>query len=243
MRDWAAAASRQGSAAAACPPGWAAASPRATAAGHRRRRRTGCCPGRASADGRRRRGRDGRSSGHRARPAKPDGRRPANRDAAAPCWGPADADAWCRRRAAAVRGARHPWYGRPGRRGRRLPARPSAPRHAPRRPPPRCHGRSPAWRPGRAWGPDGRRPAAWAGPKGPVRVPRATWARSAPPLPGRWWDDAAGSVARSSPGDGVQSVRRWARSRRAPERRCRSTPRGHHGAAGPPGPRRCWTRI
>jgi hypothetical protein len=245
MRDWAAAASRQGSAAAACPPGWAAASPRATAGSRRRRRRTGCYRDRAPADGRRP-GRDGPWSVHPAhpgRPVRPDGRRPANRDAAEPSRGPAGADACRARRAAAERGARLPGCGLPGRRGRRPPARPSEPRRAARRRPPRCRGRSPAWRPGRARGPDGRRPAAWAGPKrGPVRGPRATSARWAPRQPERhWWDDAAGSDARSS-GYGVRPERSK-RSRRAPERYCRSTPRGHHGAAGPRGPRRCWTLI
>ena len=244
MRDWAGAASRRGSAAAACPPGWAGACPQATAGARcHRRRRTGCYPGRAEPDAERLR--PGRDDRHRERPAHRDVRRPANRDAAEPCRGPgaADGSRWGRPEAAGP-DARHRAHALPERYGLRLPVRPSTPKRAPQRPPPRCRGRSPAWPRGRARGPDGRGPSAWGERSGPAWEParRATrwWARcSGPGVP----DGAAVQAGRSSmPG------RKWVRSgrwvpglRTRPERR--RWPQGHHAVAGPPGPRRCWMRI
>jgi hypothetical protein len=240
MRDWAAAASMRDWAAAACRPGWAGASPRGSDVQPHRKHRTGCCPGHAEPDADRRR--QDRADWCRERPAHRDDRRPASRAAAGPCWGPgaADGSRWGRRQVAGP-GARRRAHAPPERCGLPLPAPPSARRRAPLRPPPRCHGRSPAWPRDRARGPDGRGPSAWGERSGPAWAPakRARWAfRSVPGGP----DGAAAQAGRwSVPGRWLRSGR-WVPQRRAPRKRNRSL-RGHHAVAGPPGPRRCWTRI
>jgi len=248
MRDSAGAALKPGSAAAACRPGWAGACPRDWAAERHRRRRTGCYPGRApAAAGNRPRDRDDQ---RRAHPEHRDDQRPANRDAGEPCRGPGAADGWrWGRPAAAQPGARRHAHAPPEHYGLPSPARPSTPRRAPRRPPPRCREHWPAWPPGRARGPDGRGPSAWDARPDPgpgLSARPARWACRSPEARA----DGAAQAARSSSVRG----RRWARQghsgrcsarreRQPPVRRNRSARRGHHEAAGPLGPRPCWMRI